>query len=300
MKIYDCFTFYNEFELLELRLKSLNDYVDLFVLVEADRTQSNQPKPFYFEENKDRFEEFLPKIRNVKINVNLPHLSSGDWFIENAQRNAITAGLSDAEPDDLIFISDLDEFPNPVAIQEIIENKSEVFAYYNFSFLQENNKARCPVKLLTSIHNILEISPITFQQSMHYYYFDYIQLDDLWYGTIVTRYKNLSSPQNLRNLHKEFPYISNSGWHFSYMGGVEKIINKLNSIVEGEYYVQLNSNLNNPSYLKDCMKKGKDIFGRFHGQVFTEYDTEKINLPYIRRFLKKYPQFLKATDPGLI
>ncbi len=50
VKVYDCFTFYNEFELLELRLRALWDVVDYFVLVEADRTHTNKPKPFYFYE----------------------------------------------------------------------------------------------------------------------------------------------------------------------------------------------------------------------------------------------------------
>ena len=300
MKIYDCFTFYNEFELLELRLKSLYDYVDQFVLVEADKTQNNQPKLFYFEENKSRFEEFLPKIRHVKINVNLPYKGAGDWSIEFAQRNSIQAGLADAESDDLIFISDIDEFQNPNIIQEIIDNKAAIFGIYKFSFPSEKQPVQCFAKLLSAIDNILEISPIALQQSMHYYYFDYVQSDYFWNGTILTKYKNLSSPQNLRNLRWELPSIPNSGWHFSYMGGAEKIINKLQAIVEGQTLLQANSNLENTSYLKDCIKKGKDIFGRLGDkQIFIEYDIDKINLPYLKEFLKKYPQFLRANDLNL-
>ncbi len=95
LKVYDCFTFYNEFELLELRLESLNPIVDYFVLVEADKTQRNEDKPFYFLENKDKFSKFLPKIRHLMMNVS--DLSSlykgdGDWIIENAQRDYIKQG----------------------------------------------------------------------------------------------------------------------------------------------------------------------------------------------------------------
>ena len=50
MKIYDGFTFFNELELLELRLKSFWDIVDCFVIVEADKTHANIFKPFNFAE----------------------------------------------------------------------------------------------------------------------------------------------------------------------------------------------------------------------------------------------------------
>jgi len=67
MKLYDCFTFFNELELLDLRLMTLNDVVDFFVLVEANRTHTGAPKEFIFEKNKDMFAEYLDKIIYVKI-----------------------------------------------------------------------------------------------------------------------------------------------------------------------------------------------------------------------------------------
>ena len=130
MKVYDCFTFYNEFELLELRLKSLWDVVDCFVLVEADKTQSNIPKPFYFNERKAEFAEFLPKIRHLMGKMDLPYKGVGDWVIEHAQRNLIAQGLQDAAPDDLIFISDLDEIWAPDILQRINNRQVPVIASY--------------------------------------------------------------------------------------------------------------------------------------------------------------------------
>ena len=124
LKVYDCFTFYNEFELLELRLKSLWDMVDYFVLVEADKTQNNVPKPFYFGERISEFKEFLPKIRHVPMRMNVAYKGKGDWTIENEQRNSIIYGLTDAAPDDLIFISDLDEIPDHDILQRLRENRA--------------------------------------------------------------------------------------------------------------------------------------------------------------------------------
>ncbi|MFA6665763.1 MAG: beta-1,4-N-acetylgalactosaminyltransferase, partial [Armatimonadota bacterium] len=67
MKVYDCFTFFNELELLELRLKLLNDVVDYFVLVESNKTFKNKDKEFVFEANKSMFEEYLAKIIYIRV-----------------------------------------------------------------------------------------------------------------------------------------------------------------------------------------------------------------------------------------
>lgn len=128
MKVYDCFTFYNEFELLELRLKSLWDMVDYFVLVEADKTQNNKPKPFYFGERISEFKEFLPKIRHIPLKIEVDYKGGGDWQIEHGQRNSIMYGLNDAEPDDLIFISDVDEIPAPDILHRIEKNKETLIS----------------------------------------------------------------------------------------------------------------------------------------------------------------------------
>lgn len=131
MKVYDCFTFYNEFELLELRLRSLWDVVDYFVIVEANRKHTGEPKIFNFWERQDEFKDFLPKIRFVPADMsNVPFKGVGDWAIENAQRNAIMQGLVDAEPDDLILISDLDEIPNPEIFPSLSDNRLAITGFY--------------------------------------------------------------------------------------------------------------------------------------------------------------------------
>ena len=138
LKIYDCFTFYNEFELLELRLKSLYDIVDYFVIIEANRTHTNKPKPLNLLEHKDEFKDFLPKIRYINLDATkVPFKGVGDWSIENAQRNGIMAGLADANPDDLIFISDLDEIPSPDIFQRINEDRVSLIVPYTPPYYYE-------------------------------------------------------------------------------------------------------------------------------------------------------------------
>lgn len=117
MAIYDCFTFFNELDILELRLEELDGCVDHFVIAEATRTFSNGPKPLHFADNKSRFARFLPKIIHVVID-DLP--DEGDaWDREAFQRNALSRGLENAAPDDIIMISDVDEIPYPENIARL-------------------------------------------------------------------------------------------------------------------------------------------------------------------------------------
>lgn len=119
--LYDCFTFFNELDLLEIRLNILNDSVDKFVIVEATRTQNNKEKCLYFEENKARFAKFEDKIIHVVVKEFPQKLEQ--WTIENYQRNEIMRGLVNCKDDDVIIISDLDEIPNPKYIKKYKNTK---------------------------------------------------------------------------------------------------------------------------------------------------------------------------------
>ena len=130
MKIYDCFTFYNEFELLELRLETLWDVVDYFVIVEADRTFTNKPKEYNLLNRRNELAKYLSKIRYVRARYDQQFKGVGDWSIEIFQRNLIVRGLPDAAPDDLIFISDLDEIPAPDIFSRIQNDRATVIMPY--------------------------------------------------------------------------------------------------------------------------------------------------------------------------
>ena len=116
--IIDCFPFFNELDVLELRLNILDSVVDKFVLVEASKTQSLIDKPFYFEDNKDRFAKFLHKIVHIKVQ---DYPNEGGWAMENFQRNCILRGLKhlDLNTHDIVGISDVDEIWNPDIITHI-------------------------------------------------------------------------------------------------------------------------------------------------------------------------------------
>ena len=116
-KIYDCFTFYNEFDLLEIRFRELYDHVDHFVIVEGATTYTDIPKPFYFEENKARYAQWLDKVIHIKVE-DMPH-SEDAWVNDIFQRNQINRGIVDAEPEDIIMVSDLDEIIRPSTVDEM-------------------------------------------------------------------------------------------------------------------------------------------------------------------------------------
>src|SRR4030042_3846553 len=113
-RVYDCFTFFNELELLKLCLKEWDQHVDNFVLVEATKTHQNDPKPLYFQENKGRFKNFQEKIIHLIVD-DLPG-TADPWVNEKFQRNSIMRALADCRWYDIILVSDADEIPSPAAI----------------------------------------------------------------------------------------------------------------------------------------------------------------------------------------
>lgn len=298
MKIYDCFTFYNEIELLELRLKALWDVVDCFVIVEADRKHTNEPKPYYFWERQEEFREFFPKIRHLPIEMTIDFKGVGDWSIENAQRDAIAYGLEDAAPDDLILISDLDEIPAPDIFQRLRDNSLTLTGFYLSPPLVREEQFKIPAKLLVPAMNYLEVGAITLEQAFHYYYFDWIS-SETWKGTVMVKRKNLTTPQQMRNMKDTFPRASEGGHHFSYMGGVDRVIDKMTSIVEGPVLIKhLGEKILDKNHLEEALANGTDIYNRqgISSSQFCPYDANNIKLPGLRDFLKKYPQFLREPE----
>ena len=227
MKIFDCFMYFDEEVVLDVRLNTLDKYVDYFVIVESSFTHKGDNKNLMFNHNK--FEKFKNKIiylvydkqpKGIEaVNENDSEDEKSRKYIlnavlrENGQRNFIQNGLNKAEDNDIILISDVDEIPN----------LSEV----NFNSISEKI--------------------IMFHQDMFYYKFDLKIPNLLWTGTRGCRKKYLLSPQWLRNVkdRKYFPFridilfsekkysnikfISNGGWHFSNIKTAEEIEHKLKS-----------------------------------------------------------------------
>jgi beta-1,4-mannosyl-glycoprotein beta-1,4-N-acetylglucosaminyltransferase len=125
-KIYDCFTYFNEDQLLKLRLETLWESVDYFVICEATRTHTGKEKPVNF--NFKKFEKYKSKIRYLLID-SYPFETEDPWVYENYQRNYLMNGLNDASDNDWVMISDLDEIPNPDSISSF---NPAVYLYGSF------------------------------------------------------------------------------------------------------------------------------------------------------------------------
>lgn len=245
--IYDCFTFFNELDVLELRLNILDEVIDKFVLVEATRTHSNHEKPLYFRDNMGRYEKFLDKIVHVIVDTYPEYNNS--WTYENYQRNCIINGLTDCSDDDIILLSDCDEIPRPETVEKYKE--------------------------YTGVTCLL--------QDMYFYFLNYLDTAHyIWRGgTKVLRYEviknNLldeayvkynehSFPRDLNigptftkiRLYNDCKYVANGGWHFSYLGGVEAIRSKLKAFAHQEYNTD---EILDEKRMNTLISSGRDIFG---------------------------------------
>lgn len=277
--IYDCFSFFNEIELLEIRLNILDEVVDKFVIAEANKTHTGKPKEFIFEKNKHRFEKFLHKITYIKIDK-LPEINPKDnetdgnnWRLENFQRDQLMEGLKNCKDDDIVIISDLDEIPNPKVIKKYKKNGKRIW------------------KL---------------NQKMMYYFLNNLCITNPnWqHGTRIGRFGDLKDPKqdlypkpHFRFSQKGLPTyfrnclgkrIKNAGWHFSYLGGIDSIIKKRKAIAE--QHLNDVKNMNRKEISKN-IKEGKDILGRNefkYRAIFVGISFPK----YIRNNKKKYKHLM--------
>ncbi|WP_196600951.1 hypothetical protein [Pectinatus frisingensis] len=301
MKIYDCFTFYNEIELLELRLNLLAPYVDFFVLVEADVTHRGEIKQFYFDKNKKLFEKYAKQIIHIKMHGNKKVTVPNDWSLENLQRMYIKKGLNNCQPNDIVIISDADEIPNPEVIKAIKNNtlqiKGHIDKLHRIARKRKNKIGayRNYIKLIYDYYkgnficDILEKTPLVFSQE-HYYYFMNYHHDDKWCGSVISLYKNMNTPQYLRDFRRKLPIISNGGWHFSYMGGIDRVLLKINSTVD-ENPTAANNKKYDIQYVQEHIQRGSLMYDYQDNElnVFKLVDIENIGIPNIEKFFTKYP-----------
>lgn len=244
--IYDCFTFFNELDMLEIRLNILNEYVDRFVMVEGNKTHTGDNKEFVFEKNKDRFKKFLDKIIYIKVE-DFPPLETSNsdsfgnkWLYENYQRDTIMRGLTNCKDDDIIFISDCDEIWNPKVLKHCkdkIYSLKQFNCSYNFNtfdlYAMYSKKAKmCRYKNLINPNEDIKLN-------------EYCQFSKKGLPT----YLRFCKGKNLFN----------SGWHFSYIGEIENIILKRKSIVEQQFNTSDNMDY---EHIKKMIEEGKDILER--------------------------------------
>jgi hypothetical protein len=129
-RVFDCFPFGAELDVLRLRLELLDPVVDRFVLAEAPTTFSGQAKPLHYAEHRDELAAYADKIIHVVVDdMPLPDAATGDrWVPERFQRQAIVRGLTDAAPDDLVLVSDVDELIDPAVVAGPLQQVDEPVA----------------------------------------------------------------------------------------------------------------------------------------------------------------------------
>ena len=225
MKIYDCFQYFDEDLLLDIRLNVLNQYVKKFIITEATYTHNGTKKKLNFDIN--QFKKFKDKIEYIVVDKhpnnllelakNEPEHKRGEKLILNGmardyfQRESLVKGIKNADDNDMILISDLDEIPNLSKLD------------------------------LSAIKNKI----IIFEQKMFYYKLNLLYENCSWYGTKACKKSDLISPQWLRNVkakkystwrldllfskkkYTDLFFVKDGGWHFTYLKEPKDLEKKL-------------------------------------------------------------------------
>jgi len=203
MKIYDCFTYFNEEEILRIHLEEMDSAADYFVIVESSETFTGKEKPFYFDDIPNWIDRWKDKIIRVRLD-GFPHRNMTTWERETFQRNAIMQGLHGANGRDVIIIGDVDEIPRASKIKLFSRpgkrlrtqlDVDQFFWNFNWKVPQHCNQGARPVL---------------------------VTIDDM-----------NATPQELRAM--QVPRVPNAGWHFSFFSDCEKIKTKIESFAHSEY-----------------------------------------------------------------
>ena len=289
--VYDCFQFFNELDILKLRLHIMNPVVDRFVISEATETFSGNPKPLYYEENKEMFAEFADKIIHVVVDDTPPgYTHDRDTF----QKNAVGRGLKDCTDEDIIIFSDLDEIPNPEKIKEILQNfdRTKIYHFAQRLFYCYLNMEEVSGNLLSYAGEFPEA-----ERSK-----DGIPGRKKWIGSKMCSY-SLLKEQKLQLGELRFPErkacgirVEDGGWHFGYMGGHgEKDVKKrVAEMVRSAAHQEYNK-AEVLSDVADRIKDGKDIFGR--NASFVQVEIDKTFPEYLRENQEEYSFLILKEEP---
>jgi len=240
MKIVDGFTFYNELDILAYRLNILNDVVDYFIIVESTHTHVGNPKPLFFEENKQKFVQFSHKIIHIIVEdfpfkaPNINYQKSEQWLNEQFQRDAIHRGLDkiSLNDEDCLMVSDVDEIPDPNVLKRIRDG-----------------------------HMKISVAKL----GMDLYYYNLVSKFEhsVWTHPAISTYKTLNdlglTCQRLR--FHECQSIYPAGWHLSYFGDAKFIKNKIEQFA----HTELNrKEVTTTENIEKSVQDSTDVFHRGH------------------------------------
>jgi len=241
--LIDSFQFFNERELVELRVKYLNEVVDYFVVIEADITHQGKKKDWNFPDIlKNELKEFSKKIQYHQLKIDTEKIKNeesfiiedlkGDdaWRIENFQRNYTKTVCKKFSDNDILIISDVDEIPSKEKLKFILSS------------------------------DFKKISPIAMEQHLFHIDCNYLRKES-WRGSIVTTIKicNAYSPHQFRRYRNKISHFTDSGWSFSSFGGVKKIKEKFEAFAHKEYN---DDKFKSIEHIENCQKNGLDLFHR--------------------------------------
>ena len=273
MKIFDCFMYFDEDIVLDVRLNYLDKYVDQFIIIESEYNHRGEKRTPLFDINK--FKKFKNKIKYILTNAIPPGIENikvddneseiyrksifNAWKRENLQRNQISEGLPDAQEEDWIIISDLDEIPNLSEIKLKDINDNFVF----------------------------------FKQDMMYYKFNLRLENYIWVGSKACKMKNLESPQWIRDIkdrkyswwrvdayfskrkYSNILFVENGGWHFSYLKKPKDIEKKLKSYL---HHIDYDLNPVGEKGIQEMINNKKTIYNIKADQKENKFDgANKLN-----------------------
>ena len=295
MKIYDCFMYFDEEVVADVRLHTLNEFVDYFVIVESKFTHKGEPRKLKFDHKKfEKFKEKIIYIIDEKVYPQTQEIQTEDsedeksikqifnaTYRENGQRNLLLKGLKEANDEDLILISDVDEIPKLTGL--------------NFKNINEKI--------------------ILFKQDMFYYKFNLWLPNLIWTGTKACRKKNLINPQWLRNI-KDRKYsffridtlfsstkfnsikiINDGGWHFTNIKTPKEIELKFRSYL---HHREFDLNPLSANQIGEIIKNKKAIYNlkvdktinKFgNGDVLKKFELSKLP-EYIIKNKKKFLEWM--------
>jgi len=271
--IYDCIPFFNELDILKLRMQILAPYVDRFVLEEASVTFSGEKKEMLFSKNREMFREFEDKIIYIAVE-NSPMSGVTTHERDKFQKNQLIRGMAGCKLDDIVIFSDVDEIPNPETLEEILKDfdPSKIYHLAQRMFYCFLNMEEVSGNLLSITG---EFPQVTRRQ---------------WLGTKICSFGNL--PREgivyLREVSPEDPRsvrVADGGWHFGYMGGERDVAKRIGVKVQAAAHQEYNKS----RYLNEAVDRllcGEDIFGR--NARFVQVPIDETYPKYLREHQEEY------------
>ena len=300
-KLIDCFTFFNELDLLEIRLKYLYEIVDYFIIVEADTSFNGEMKQMLFKDNMDRFAPFKEKIIFVPIKMKyFEHERGVAWKREEYQRNCIQEGIVklNLKDTDLVLISDIDEIPNKNILIDLKNNRKTIIdiekqsnfililkvVFYSiksvfYKFINKDiQKLKSQLKLIYFTLIKKYPAPLNFKMYNYYYYLNYQKNDSAWFGVQCLQANLLKEfTANELRVFRNSPIqtVNDGGWHFSYLGGKEMIKYKIKNFSHQEYNIP---EIVSDEYIDFCINNGYSLFDYYKNpNIKPKYKKKEIS-----------------------